>query len=206
MNFTTETRRARRYTETGEGSGLNPIPSKSRLHDRTAKIAKGNAKGAKQYAYSLRSLRLLCALCGSVLYTSIVGSYLKGVDAGLVVVNDEEFGDQVVIFKFSRKRKAFTDIAGDACSQGGVPSFNVVGFTCFLAHLLMIALAEQDAVGLPVVAIRLTAQVLHGDLAQQSAKGDFTAISNHVGHDLSGALTKRCPEPLLVFLAATEAA
>jgi hypothetical protein len=98
--------------------------------------------------------------------TPLIGSCLKGVDAGLVIVNDEKFGDQVVILKFSRERKAFTDIAGDACSQGGVPSFNVVGFTCFLAHLLMIALAEQDAVGLPVIAIRLTPQVLHGDLAQ----------------------------------------
>jgi hypothetical protein len=32
------------------------------------------------------------------------GSYLKGVDAGLGVVDDEEFGDQVSIFKFSEER------------------------------------------------------------------------------------------------------
>jgi hypothetical protein len=42
----------------------------------------------------------------------------------------------------------------------------MIGFTTLFAYLLVIALAEQDAVGLPVIAIRLTPQVLHGDLAQ----------------------------------------
>jgi len=45
-----------------------------------------------------------------------MGSCLKGVDTGLIVVNDEEFGDQVVVFKFSGERKAFAYIAGDAGS------------------------------------------------------------------------------------------
>jgi hypothetical protein len=33
--------------------------------------------------------------------TYLFGSCLKGVDTGLIVVHDEEFGDQVVVFKFS---------------------------------------------------------------------------------------------------------
>jgi hypothetical protein len=39
------------------------------------------------------------------------GSCSKGVDTGLVIINDEEFGDQVMVLEFSRERKAFTDIA-----------------------------------------------------------------------------------------------
>ena len=83
---------------------------------------------------------------------------------------------------------------------------DVIGFTALLAYLVVVALAEQDAVGLPVITVRLASEVLHWDLAQQSWKSDFTAVSNHVGYNLAATLTKRCPEPLLVFLAATEAA
>ncbi len=46
----------------------------------------------------------------------VAGSCLKGVDAGLVVVNDEEFGDQVMVLKFFGERKAFAHIAGDTGS------------------------------------------------------------------------------------------
>jgi hypothetical protein len=44
------------------------------------------------------------------------GSCLKGVDTGLVVIDDKEFGDQVMVLEFSRERKAFADIAGDTGS------------------------------------------------------------------------------------------
>jgi hypothetical protein len=34
------------------------------------------------------------------------GSYSKGVDAGLIVIDNKEFGDQVVVLEFSGERKA----------------------------------------------------------------------------------------------------
>ncbi len=71
-------------------------------------------------------------------------------------MDNKEFGDQVVIFKFSGERKTLTHIAGDTGSQGGVPSFDVISFTAFLAYLLVVALAEQDAVGLPMITVRRT--------------------------------------------------
>jgi len=92
----------------------------------------------------------------------------------------------------------------------------VIGFTAFLAHLLVIALTEQDAVRLPVIAVGGAFEVLQGDLAQQSSKGGLTAITNYVSNNLRSTLTKSRPwtlyvvnlrlQPLFVFLAAAKAA
>ncbi len=72
----------------------------------------------------------------------------------------------------------------------------MVSLAAFLAHLLVVTLAEQDAVRLPVVAVRGAFEILPGNLAQQSSKGGFTAVSNYVSRNLPGALTKCCPQIL----------
>ena len=49
-------------------------------------------------------------------YYQSFGSYLKGVDAPLIIVDKEKFGNQMMIFKATGKRKTFSYISRDSSS------------------------------------------------------------------------------------------
>ena len=68
-----------------------------------------------------------------------------------------------------------------------------------LTHRLMPVGGENTPVSLPKITVGLTMFVGVRDAPPQLSTGGLTAITNHIGHNLSGATTNGSPQPTFVL-------
>ena len=98
------------------------------------------------------------------------------------------------------KSQGLAHKAGQTLSQGVVPTFDVGGFSCFLAHGAVRCGVEGQLIRLPEVAAGTTRAVALGDELAQSQATVGAAVADEAGDDLSGSTTEGNPDPALVAL------
>ena len=75
----------------------------------------------------------------------------------------------------------------------------MVSLPTFFAHTLMRFFGKHIGISLPKITVGLTMFVGVRDAPPQLSTGGLTAITNHIGHNLSGATTNGSPQPTFVL-------
>lgn len=120
---------------------------------------------------------------------------------------DEEFQRMVVKGIRFGKGERFAHKASQALPQGIVEALNMSSFPrCFANRAVVCAQMTKDLViSFPEIAEAGAVAILGWNPGPESPTALFTTVTDEEGDKLSGAPTKRQPNPALVLLGADEA-